>query len=208
MFETAHDGFNLRFFSDTEVVLLAADSVDGRVLRLRLAHGFYYLARKGFDASLSEPGKLDVSVKTVLKLLWEKTKISFLSKGPKATKSVTAPAIAAAAMSNEVLLAELLKRPELHEAAIEALTKAKALPQTEAPASAPTKTPAPAVAAAAAGVKDRSRRKQSEKQMAAVLEKLSKQLEFKGMGLNVDLHDPVLGAKVRGFITRTCWLQV
>ena len=81
MFETAHDGFNLRFFSDTEVVLLAADSVGGRVLRLRLnnlAHGFYYLARKGFDASLSEPGKLDVSVKTVLKLLWEKTKISFL----------------------------------------------------------------------------------------------------------------------------------
>ena len=209
MFETAHDGFNLRFFSDTEVVLLAADSVDGRVLRLRLAHGLYYLARKGFDASLSEPGKLDVSVKSVLKLLREKTKISFLSKGPKATKPVTAPAIAATAMSDEALLAELLKRLGLHEAAIAALAKAaKVLAQTEAPASAPAKTLAPAVAAAAAGVKDRSRRKQTEKQMAAVLEKLSKQLEFKGMGLNVDLHDPVLGAKVRGFITRTCWLQV
>ena len=112
-------------------------------------------------------------------------------------------------MSDEALLAELLKRLGLHEAAIAALAKAaKVLAQTEAASSEPAKTPAPAVAAAAAGVKGRSRRKQTEKQMAAVLEKLSKQLEFKGMGLNVDLHDPVLGAKVRGFITRTCWLQV
>ena len=70
MFETAHDGFNLRFFSDTKVVLLAADSVHGRVLRLRLAHGFYYLARKGFDASLSEPGKLNERLDAIGRPCW------------------------------------------------------------------------------------------------------------------------------------------